>query len=154
MKRVVIVFSDHTQLWWLKGLKRGFRHCFMLLEQGNSWVLLDPRLDRLDIQIIPAMDHPELVAWYRRQNLIVVSAYLPFDNTHPAKPGPLVGPNSCVAVIKKILGIDKITLQTPWQLHKFLTHNKEQNMNKVLSPSLSTASPFKTFTFFPNLKGD
>ena len=39
-----VVFSDNTSLWWLKLLKPGFRHCYIILKIKNSglWVELNP----------------------------------------------------------------------------------------------------------------
>jgi len=39
---VLIVFCDNTDLWWLRFLKCGFRHCFVVLCDGRYWVTVDP----------------------------------------------------------------------------------------------------------------
>ena len=44
----LVVFSDTTDLWWLKFLKSGFRHCFVIIKfsdlERDRWVALDPML--------------------------------------------------------------------------------------------------------------
>ena len=39
-----VVFADNTSLWWLRLLKPGFRHCYVLLRFFNSgrWLELNP----------------------------------------------------------------------------------------------------------------
>ena len=37
-----VVFSDETDLSYLKILKRGFRHCYLLMSDGQKWFSIDP----------------------------------------------------------------------------------------------------------------
>ena len=46
-----VVFSGQTDLKWLKTLKPGFRHCFVLLETGGHWVVYNPLSNRTDITV-------------------------------------------------------------------------------------------------------
>lgn len=45
-----VVFEDNTTLWWLRLLKRGFRHCYVLIKlRGgkNSWLEINPLSNQL-----------------------------------------------------------------------------------------------------------
>ena len=39
-----VVFADNTSLWWLKLLKPGFRHCYVILRlyKTGRWLELNP----------------------------------------------------------------------------------------------------------------
>ena len=39
-QKIWVVFSGYTDLRWLKFLKSGFRHCFVLLHDGKRWICL------------------------------------------------------------------------------------------------------------------
>ena len=43
-EKCYVVFSDNTTIWWLRFLKPGFRHCYLLLKMKNSgmWIELNP----------------------------------------------------------------------------------------------------------------
>lgn len=43
-----VVFQDEVSLWWLKVLKPGFRHCYILLPlEKNKWLEINPMSKRL-----------------------------------------------------------------------------------------------------------
>lgn len=45
-----IVFQDEVSLWWLRVLKPGFRHCYLLIPlDGNAYFELNPMSNRLFI---------------------------------------------------------------------------------------------------------
>ena len=37
-----VVFADHVSLPWLGVLRRDFRHCFVLIEAAEGWILYNP----------------------------------------------------------------------------------------------------------------
>lgn len=123
--QVYVLFSDHTQLWWLRGLKRGFRHCFVLWHNNINWFVLDPMLNRLEWQQLPQGSDFDLGAWLKQQNYMVLPAVI---NTSPLCP---VWPwqfYSCVSVAKKFLGLCAWRIITPWQLYKFLRVSSTSNL--------------------------
>ena len=42
ISEVYVVFEDTDSIWWLKFLKKGFRHCYVLLtsRENNLMILL------------------------------------------------------------------------------------------------------------------
>lgn len=119
-----VVFEPHTNLWWLQGLKPGFRHCYLLLEQSTEvcrwWLEVNPmsnqimifkRVSKLDIDYISYLE--------REGNCLV----LPINFANPiAKCAPL-GVFSCVEFMKRILGIHNILIITPYQLYNYICNN-------------------------------
>ncbi|MCW9040841.1 MAG: hypothetical protein OQJ76_10155 [Rhodospirillales bacterium] len=112
----IIVFTDNTDIWWLRFLKRGFRHCFALVRVGGmedgQWVVIDPLSHRMEIGAIPARPDFDPAAWYRaRGHVVAVAPILP----GPRRPAPW-GPFTCVEAIKRLVGITDRRVVTPWGL--------------------------------------
>ena len=49
--KAYVVFTDNTSLWWLRLLKPGFRHCYLLLScrGGRCWLELNPYSDQIEV---------------------------------------------------------------------------------------------------------
>lgn len=112
-----VVFSGEVDLWWLKMLKPGFRHCFVIARDEKNWIVLDPLSPHLELAVLPLPQDFDVPSWLRAQNLTVVDA--PIKRQY-RKAAP-VNWFSCVEVIKRFLGIHSRRIVTPWQLYCFLT---------------------------------
>jgi hypothetical protein len=111
-----VVFSDETDLWFLKILKSGFRHCFIIMQQDNRWVLIDPRSDKTEIQILPHPHHFNFPRFWIEQGKTVVK--IPQVQT-PRKIASIL-PISCVEIIKRFIGLHRWWIVTPHQLYRAL----------------------------------
>ena len=121
-----VVFCAHTDLPWLRFLKSGFRHCFILLNDNQVWVSIDPLSTHTDIQIHHHLGGDyDLPRWLETQGFKVLSAEI---NTSHTRPAPWMA-FTCVEAIKRTLGIHRRFIFTPWQLYKFLK-NKNENENQ------------------------
>ncbi|KAF0139569.1 MAG: hypothetical protein FD153_922 [Rhodospirillaceae bacterium] len=69
---MLVVFCDNTDLWWLRFLKRGFRHCFVALCDGRHWVTIDPLSHYTDVAAYGIGILPDLAVLYRQHSLTVV----------------------------------------------------------------------------------
>jgi hypothetical protein len=49
---VLVVFVDDTACPWLRLLRRGFRHCFVLLHAGPQWLACEPLKDRIELDLL------------------------------------------------------------------------------------------------------
>lgn len=114
-----VVFSGEADLWWLRVLKRGFRHCFVIARDEKNWIVLDPLSPHLEVSVLPLPRSFDLPGWLQKQNLKVLQAPI---QRHHNKAAPF-NMFSCVEVIKRFLGIHVRRIMTPWQLYCFL--NKE-----------------------------
>ncbi|MDB5477999.1 MAG: hypothetical protein JWM96_494 [Alphaproteobacteria bacterium] len=114
-----VAFSGEADLWWLKMLKPGFRHCFVIARDEKNWIVLDPLSPHLEIAILPLPRSFDLPHWMEQQGMTILKAPI---TRHHKKAAP-ANWFSCVEVIKRFLGIHVRHILTPWQLYCFL--NKE-----------------------------
>ncbi len=112
----LVVFSPDADLKWLRVLKAGFRHCFIVLESGGSWVVYNPLLHRTDISVVGGGDIFELMRLYRGRGMRVVPWVVRQPPEHPAP----IALYTCVEAAKRILGIHARRVLTPWNLYIFL----------------------------------
>jgi hypothetical protein len=112
----VVAFSGKAELWWLRALKPGFRHCLVALAQpGGGWILLDPLAHATRLAHLPQLADP--VDWFLAHGLLPVPV-------RPAAPAPRAAPwapFTCVEAVKRALGIRARFVLTPWQLFRHLT---------------------------------
>lgn len=112
-----VAFTGQTDRPWLKILKPGFRHCYVILHDGRQWLSLDPMLNRMDIK---AHDHVpgdfDLPGWLRGRGQVVVAAQVDHARTRPAPLALL----TCVEAVKRVLGLHRFSIFTPWQLFQYL----------------------------------
>lgn len=123
--QIYVVFADQTQLWWLRGLKRGFRHCFVLWHNNAHWFVLDPMLNRLECQQLPQPQEFDFGTWLQSQGYKIMPAFI---NTNTVKPYWFLQFYSCVSVVKKFLNLQAPHILTPWQLYKFLHVSSTQTI--------------------------
>lgn len=134
---VWVVFSGETDIPWLKIFKPGFRHCFALLNDGERWMSVDPISPYLDIQIYHHIAaNFDLPNWLESRGHRVIFTKMNKDHKKPA-PCMVV---TCVEMIKRILGIHKRFIFTPWQLYQFLKKQNNQQQTEELKGKLSWVS--------------
>ena len=117
-----VVFSDDTDIGFLKMLKRGFRHCFVLIRQDRTWILVDPRADMTEITILPHPAHFNLPRYFTETGKTVCR--VPATMNAPRRIAPLV-PWSCVESVKRVIGLHARFTLTPYQLYRTLTRTKK-----------------------------
>lgn len=51
--KVLVVFGGKSDIWWLRFLKKGFKHCFVILFDAKNGVgvLIDPLCSRTVIDV-------------------------------------------------------------------------------------------------------
>ncbi len=115
----VIGFAEQTRIWWLRGLKPGFRHCFAYRWHPQGWLLLDPLSHHLWLDLLPCQHGAaapeaalELAAALRLGGYMALA--VPIRQPPPRLAPPL--PLSCVEVVKRLLGLQSWQISTPWQL--------------------------------------
>jgi hypothetical protein len=119
--RALVVFVGRADLWWLRLLKPGFRHCFVVLGSPGGWIALDPRSNVTEVSVLPVDCSCDLAAWYRGQGHAVAEAR---PLAPPRRPAPW-RPYTCVEAVKRVLGVRAAHVLTPWQMYRFLScHSK------------------------------
>lgn len=115
--RVWVVFDDNADMWICRFLQPGFRHCYVLYHDGNTWVSLDPTANYLDVSV-----HGHLAAdfdlpnWLRSHGHTVIPARMSRGDKRPFHFAPF----TCVETVKRFLGLRCRWTLTPFQLYKKL----------------------------------
>ncbi len=117
----IVVFSGQTDFWWQRLLRPGYRHCGVMIECGDHWVVLEPLAARLEVRIFTVSSPDALKRALRRRQLLAVETEVQVD----AAPALFPGLFTCVEAVKRALGIRAVWVQTPWQLHKNLKLGKK-----------------------------
>lgn len=117
--KTYVVFTNTTGLWWLKFLKSGFRHCYLLfsMQNGRKWLEINPYSNQVVISLhrFSKAQSIEDILRIRGDNL---SCAVQIKNA-PQKCAPL-GFFTCVELVKRVLGIHSARIITPYQLYKKL----------------------------------
>lgn len=111
-----IIFSNDTDIRMLKLCRRGFRHCFMMMQQDDRWILIDPRSNKTDVQILPHPKSFNFPRYYSEQGKIVVKIPEIIAPNKIMSPFPV----SCVETLKRMIGLHTWWVMTPYQLYKHL----------------------------------
>ncbi len=123
-----VVFSGQTDLPWLRILKKGYRHCYILLDDGKHWITVDPLSNYTDISVHDMPLNFNLSLWMKNRGHMIVPATI----EHRDKQAPWM-PFSCVEAVKRILGIHNAFIFTPWQLYRYLQKYRQKDRQKELA---------------------
>jgi hypothetical protein len=117
----VVVFCGnelvHDPSWYVRLLKTGFVHCFMLIKSGNKWIKIEGANGMVSITYLGQIR--DVAEHYRSQGAICVETRTTL--TYRANRYPFV-PRTCVGLIKSVLGIRSMAL-TPFQLYKHIVRS-------------------------------
>ena len=131
-----IVFGAQADLPFLRLLKAGFRHCYVLIHDGRYWMTVDPMLHYMDVRvhydIDPAFDFP---AYLRAGGYDVVPASI----ARHGRKAAILRPFSCVEVVKRYLGIRNPFILTPWQLRCYVQKQMRHAADGSFSQPLPTS---------------
>ena len=61
---VLVVFVNHAECRWLRVLRTGFRHCFVVMRDGSVWLACDPLKDRIELSVVPVPESFDLAGFY------------------------------------------------------------------------------------------
>lgn len=114
-----IVFSGQSDLRFLKPLRRGFKHCFALIKDGEQWLCIDPLASHTDVLVHSLPAAFDLPGWFAARGHKVMKAQM----QKPKTIAPLAW-LSCVGQIKRVLGLHKPFILTPWQLYLYLVREQ------------------------------
>ncbi len=129
-QKVWVVFSGQTELSYLKWLKPGFRHCYVVMNDGERWVTIDPLSHFTDVTVhhhLP-LDF-NLPRWLEARGMKVVAVN---RGDIPLRAAPLMV-FTCVEAVKRILGIHDRFVFTPWQLYRRLTNSTDTQFKGEIS---------------------
>jgi hypothetical protein len=105
--------------WWDRILRRGFRHCYVLIWDGACWLYVDPTLYRLHVSILDYYQEENPLAWIDDRDVHVLEVAVEAEPKRMRAPWS-VGPLTCVEGCKAALGVRSFWLWTPWRLYRYL----------------------------------
>jgi len=112
---VYVVFEDNTTLWWLKFLKRNFRHCKAFIKiTPRIYLELNPLSNQMFLFVHIFSNSREFKKVIHRENFL--KTRIAFA---PSKTAPIFC-FTCVEAIKRLLGIHKFSIITPYDLYLYL----------------------------------
>ena len=114
-QKVWVVFSGQADLPWLKIFKPGFRHCFVLLDDGSHWITVDPLSNYTEVLIHKVPHEFNMPLWLKDRGYKILKASL--DRKRNSAPWMVF---TCVEAVKRVLGLHKRFIFTPWQLYRHL----------------------------------
>ena len=123
----LVVFTGEAEMRWLRLLKPGFRHCFVLLRRGGVWVELQPLAHCLRVSAgggDPAGEAFFSLAAARGWTVIPARCRAPAPRLAPIRP------LTCVEVVKRALGLRAPGVWTPWSLYRALTTDLQPSKNR------------------------
>lgn len=111
-----VVFGDGNRSMIFRLLRRGFRHCFVLLQQVGVWVSVEPLLGGIEVLV---HDHPasfDFPGHLARSGFTVVPVGA--VSIPPRFSFPFIC--TCTEVVRRVIGVRHPFLLTPFQLYRFL----------------------------------
>lgn len=133
-QQVWIAFGGEADRFWLRPLRRGFRHCFAALRDEAGWTVLEPLSGRLMVMRLAVPASFDLPGFYTRAGLAVVGPIVPGPVRATWLPGML--PLNCVGLCRAVLGSGAPWAITPWGLFRRLTTHPTKNRKNELDVAL------------------
>jgi hypothetical protein len=121
-RTALVVFVDQTECGWLRMLRRGFRHCFAAVSDGSAWIVCDSLKDRMEINVLRVPADFDLAGFYASKGYEVLIGRV---RCVPSRGRLPLTPLTCVAVVKRILGLRAICVLTPRQLFCHLRNTRD-----------------------------
>lgn len=114
MSRALVVFRD-SDAWWLRWLRRDYRHVFVVLPTSTGAIVVDPLAHVLGVEHVDGLSLSAARAFYGAHGCSCVEVAL-----RAPRPRPAFGPLTCVEVVKRVIGLQAPWVMTPWQLWRRL----------------------------------
>ena len=108
------------------------------------WITLDPLSNYTDVMVHNVPPEFDLPLWLADRGHEIVEANI----DQPAKPAPW-RLFSCVEAVKRVLGIHKRFMITPWHLYRYLKKQEGRKTSRQSAPANSIYSCLSS-----NHKGD
>jgi hypothetical protein len=112
----IIIFVGNSNLYKLKNLRKGFRHCFMILTNSQKKILHENLLDATVICILSDVDNEFLIKWCHSRGFSIIKSNIKSYTKQKLH----LRLFSCVEGTRRILREERINILTPWQLYRLL----------------------------------
>jgi hypothetical protein len=116
--------------WWCRFLRPGYRHCYLLVWEGAVWLHVDPTMDRARVVILDLFEgYEDPRAWIEDATARIFEAW-PEPESDQLRTPWLIGPITCVELVKAFLGIRSFWIWSPWQLAQALRKRRHHRESK------------------------
>lgn len=113
-------FGGSNSVWWTRFLKKGYRHCLVVLAcKNNVFLLIDPILKQIDYVVC---EDEKIIDYIKGMGYKFIKTEIKQEVKD--KPHIFV-PFTCVEVVKRVLGITSFWIVTPYQLFKYIKKEKK-----------------------------
>ena len=131
---VYVIFVEETGPWFLQLLNHGFKHCFMAISYDNiHWIIVDHLYPYTSLKILSSSDIEEELKQWSDKGHTIIKTNLNETISENAHFGIL----TCVETTKRIMKINNMLIQTPWQLYNYII----KNMPHIIVNEKSDSSP-------------
>jgi hypothetical protein len=115
---VYFTYADR-RYWWTRFLKTGFSHVFIKIPLIDGSIIIDPNFNNLQITYL---ENGQKISKNLQKPAILVKYY-----TNVNLNGYQFRPLNCVEIVKKIIGVNKPLIFTPYQLYRYLLWDLHQS---------------------------
>lgn len=119
----LVGFSGDVEVWWLRALKPGFRHCAVAIDDGcGGFVFYNPLFCATELARIHGGEQT-VQSQMQKGGFMVVATITQNIPTRALPWSGYIRPHNCVEGVKRALGLDAPWVLTPWQLYSCLKNN-------------------------------
>lgn len=118
----VVVFSDRADLWWLRFLSPGFRHCFVIVFKRDHALSIESLATGLAIADLGIATPHALASAFRLRGHRALMVPCRGRPRHACGPAFF----SCVETVKRTIGIVEPGVVTPRQLWNYFCRNRKK----------------------------
>ncbi len=112
----LVVFTDQCEVWWLRLLRPGFRHCFAVVrDPAGEWLACDWLMGRLSFRVYGRHPASTLI-----DRLVARGHRVAEVPPRRGRGRGLIRPISCVEIAKQAVGIGGLRPLTPYGLWRHL----------------------------------
>lgn len=103
---IYIVFTKAKRLGWMRRLlHKDISHCFAMWPDGDRWLVVDRAVNKTSVFTLN--DRSDIIGKVVRVPVKDSISYIGLD--------------TCVSSVKRLIGLNNIFIQTPYQLYKRIT---------------------------------
>jgi len=110
------IFFTYTNrnYWWVRFLRPGFSHCYLLIKQDVGYVCVEMSIYSMEVNYYPSIREFKKTL---DKTTVVIKNY---TDVNQSLPMPFFRPFTCVEMVKRVLGIKQWSIFTPYQLYRYL----------------------------------
>lgn len=112
----IVAYTGEAAFWPLRFLKRGFRHCLILVQVPPYWIVVDSLIGRISYGVLDPQGLAEYLIGLHRLGYRCQKTFTRAVMRRRFRPLPL----TCVEVAKRSLGIDDLRIWSPFRLYQYL----------------------------------